>query len=560
MDTSLKAIFGMDAAGFRAELKQTMAESRETVNTWANVVSGLATAAVIGLSKSAIELASHLSDTSQNLGINVVSLQALEAQHKRNGVSQEELTKALEKTRAASIAAFNGDVKHTEALAALGIKASYFIQLPLDKQYAAIGRALYAATDKTVAYNAVTQLFGEKIGPKMMESLRELGELGLPKVTSEAQKAGQVLSAETIVALDRAGDAIDDFKKKITVAVGNIIVNFRTEEGMYLLGLQFAKVVFVFGARILDAIVQGGELVEAVFKGAFIGVVKYFYNALVTSIAGVATLMNKILPDKFQINVKGIEDLKATGEGIGANITRAISQTQPTILAEKVGEVYDELIGKQQKIVDQINHVDLGKDAGKLTHAGQELQNSGVAAADALAAGGKKAADEIKTAAAVLYGIGRKGKKPEDLDEGQLEALAQNIKNNLFHQRLSDQSVAGVGFGPGGYKSPQQYLLEQEQARVQTELALRHNYSRDLGQFGQGFIDRNYSATDAERLKNLAGLTTASEQTNQKLDRLDQTLRDRIPTGAFNNREELNALSAVSAQLRDVSAKIVANS
>ena len=34
---------------------------------------------------------------------NVESLQALEAQHKRNGVSQEELTKALQKTRAAGI-------------------------------------------------------------------------------------------------------------------------------------------------------------------------------------------------------------------------------------------------------------------------------------------------------------------------------------------------------------------------------------------------------------------------------------------------------------------------
>src|SRR4051812_47300519 len=77
MDLSLKAIFGMDGTGFRADLKQTMAEARSAVNSWANVVAGVGVAAVAALSKSAIEMAGRLSDTSQNLGINVEQLQVL---------------------------------------------------------------------------------------------------------------------------------------------------------------------------------------------------------------------------------------------------------------------------------------------------------------------------------------------------------------------------------------------------------------------------------------------------------------------------------------------------
>ncbi|MDB5541768.1 MAG: hypothetical protein JWQ89_3495 [Devosia sp.] len=584
METSLKAIFGMDSAGFRADLKQTMAETRSAINSWAGIVSGVAVGAVIALSKSAIELGGHLSDTSQNLGINVESLQALEAQHKRNGVSQEELTKGLEKTRAAGIKAADGDTKQLEALTALGINAAKFIQLPLDQQYEAIGKALNEATDKNVAYNAVTGIFGEKVGPKMMESLRELGEIGLPKVTAEAIKAGQVLSAETVVALDRAGDAIDDFKKKAVVGMGNIIVNFRTTEGLQLLGLQLLKLVGVFGAKIVDGFHEAGSFVWNVYSSIFIGVANKFRDGLLDAVATAAGWINKILPNKFQINVANIESLKSAGEDIGVIMSRAIATTKPATFAKDVADYWDKVIADQQKVVTALNHVDLGKEAKKLTDAGKDFQKSAVDAAGiaaeklriaGLTVGEKlmdgavawddgqkqwsdnidRFVDSIKQLGAV-YGIDRKGKAAEQLDQGQLQALQTNLNRSLFNQRQQDQTVLGVEFGPGGYKSPQQFLLEQELARVKAELALRSNYSRDLGAFGQGFIDKNYGATDVERLKNISGLTTAAEQTNQKIDKLEQTIRDRIPTGAFDNSATLSALDSVSANLRSVGDKI----
>lgn len=536
MDYSLKAIFGMDGTGFRADLKQTMAEARTAVNQWANLVAGGAVAAVAALSKGAIDLASHLSDTAQNLGINVESLQALEAQHKRNGVSEEQMVKVMEKTRAFSIDAINGDEKALATLKALNIERVRFIGLPLDKQYAAIANATDKALDRSKAYNAVGQIFGEKIGPKLQASLLELGQIGLPKVTEEARKAGQVMSAETIVALDRAGDAIDDFKRKITVAIGNIIVNFRTKEGMELLLFEFLEVVGVFGAKIIDALVEAAGMIKAVFWGELSWVVNKFRDGFLDAVMLAAQGLNKILPQKFQINIAGIEQLKSAGKDLGDSIIDAIANTKPSTFAKDVTDYWDKAISDQQGVVTDLNKVDLGKEAKKLTDGGKDFEKSGKVAAAAIVDAGQTAASTLVQAANVIGGaIGRTGKDSTDLDNGQLNALVQNLKQNLFTQKMEDSHVMSTFLGPEGYKSPQQYVYEQELAKAQAEQQLRENYTRDLARFGQGYIDRYYAPSDVDRLKNAAGMTSQQEQTNQKLDTLTDTIQDRLPVGGISD-------------------------
>lgn len=550
MSTSLKAIFGMDSSGFRAELKQTMAETRSAVNQWSGVVMAAGVAAVTALAKGAVDLAGRLSDTSQNLGINVTSLQALEAQHKRNGVANDQLTKGLEKTRAFQIDVIAGDAKALATLAALNIERTRFVSLPLDQAYAAIAKSTATATDRAKAYNAAGEIFGEKIGPKFQASLRELGEIGLPGVTKAATEAGQVMDAKVIAALDRAGDAIDDFKRRATVAIGNIIVNFRSEEGLKLLGLQFAKVVFSFGAGIVDAVVEGAQMLWAIYSGTVVGIANKLRDGLLAAVVATAQQLNKVLPEKFQINIAGLENLKSAGYSIGETVARAIANTSPSTLKKDVATVYDGLIKDQQKIVDQINNVDLGKEARKLTDAGKDFEKSGKTVAAAVVESAKTAAAELTEAAGIIGGIGRKGRSAEELSPVQLEALLQNLKDNLFNQRQQDRTVLGTGFGSAGYKSPQQFLLEQELARAQAEADLRRDFARDTSSFGLGFAERNYAATDFDRLKNLAGLTTAQEQTNQKLDSLNKLIADRIPTDAFDDSGTWKSLGGIAEQLK----------
>lgn len=372
-DFSLRAVFGLDATGVKTELKSLRRDMTSFANDIAKIGAGVAVGAFVALAKGAIDLAGRLSDTSQNIGINVEALQALEAQHKRNGVSGETLTKSLEKTKAAVIDAASGNEKAAASLAALGLKAEALIKLPLEQQYEAIARGATNAKDQNAAYSAVCSLLGEKAGPKLMTSLRELAEEGLPAVMKSAQEAGHVMSAETIVALDRAGDAIDDFKRQATIAVGEILVNFRSEEGVKLLWLQLSDVVLRFTAGIVDAATYTARVAGNVFGAAFGGVVDYLKNGLLSTVATVAEKINKILPEKMQINIAGIEGLKTAGVDIGDRITRAIANTNPTALRDTIGEATKSMVQEQKKVVDEFKKVDLKAAAENLKNAGKEI-------------------------------------------------------------------------------------------------------------------------------------------------------------------------------------------
>jgi hypothetical protein len=357
-DFSLLAVFGMDTTGIKTEMKSLRRDLNDFVSEYAKLGAGLAVGAFAMLSKGAMELAGSLSDASKNIGINVESLQALQAQHKRNGVSNEELTKALEKTKAAVINAAEGDAKAEAALEKLHLTSSKLMQLPLDKQYEAIARAVATSKDETAAYSAVSDLLGAKVGPKLMGSLKELGDVGLPGVTQSAKEAGHVMGTSTIAALDAAGDAIDDFKKKATIWAGEVIVNFRTTEGLQLVGMQLMSILGKFGGGILDAIVEAGGMIKAVFTGAFFGVSNYLQDSLVDVVQGVAGLINKILPARFEINVGNLDEFRSSGRGIGDSITEAIARTSPSTFKKDFGDAWDSAIAEQQKVVSALNAVD----------------------------------------------------------------------------------------------------------------------------------------------------------------------------------------------------------
>lgn len=496
MAFSLEAVFGVDASGVRAEIKSLRRDLDSFVENYAKLGAGIAVGAFVAMSKGAIELAGNLSDTAQNIGVNVESLQALEAQHKRNGVSNEELIKALQKTKGAVIDAAQGNEKAATALSRLGLKASELIRLPLDQQYEAIAKGAANAKDQNEAYASVTEILGDKVGPKLMASLKELGEEGLPAVTESAREAGQVMSAETIVALDRAGDAIDDFKRKATVAVGEIIVNFRSEEGLKLLGMKLMKIAGEFGGMILDFFTEAGSMAYAVLRGSFNGVLNFFQDGFVDIIEGIAGLINRILPAKFEINIGNLEQFRSSGKSIGDEITAAIAQTSPSTFKKDFGESWQTAINDQQKIVDELNAVDLGDDADKLRNAGDAVKTS-------IGQGGKIAAEPIKEAAVEVakaaeqlsVAINRTGDNYADQSTAALEGVRQRLKSNV--DSVKDDTSYSSAFTPGA-QNPMLGFYLNELTNVERELEFRKKVQgvtarmgedAARGQFGDRAVD-----------------------------------------------------------------------
>ena len=79
----------------------------------------------------------------------------------------------------------------------------------------AIANAQANATDKAAAYNAVSRILGEKAGPALQEVLQNLaGPKGYGGLEAAAERAGEVMSEETIAKMDKSADRIESFKRK----------------------------------------------------------------------------------------------------------------------------------------------------------------------------------------------------------------------------------------------------------------------------------------------------------------------------------------------------------
>jgi hypothetical protein len=491
---SLRAVFGLDATGLKTELKTLRGEVNSFAKQWASIGIAAAGAAFIGLARSAIGLGSKLSDLAVQTGTNVESLQALNAIARDAGVPLDSLSKALIKTRTAASEAAAGKKEMSDAFRALNIDVGRFMAMPQERKLEVIGRSYANASDKAAAYNAVSTIFGERVGPKMIEVLDTLSTRGFDEVAESARKAGDVMSAETILAMDKASDAIEAFKQRATIAVGNIIVNFRSEEGIALLGLQFMKVVGTFGAHLLDAFTEVAQVGGAALRGSFKYAANFLGESVTNALIDVAAKIPIFFGKSFKsfIGPEALEKLKqsfaASGEGLTDSIRRAILETSPSTFKKEVGEFWDKRIDDQKKIVEALNARDFGKDAEKLRNAGAalesgitkgaaEVQKSGVQAGAAVAVGGQDAAKSIGAAAveaaqaiASVTAIGRIGASYQSQSTTALTGVRDRLRSQRDELAL-DTSFSGP-FTPGA-KNPFLYAISAELRAVEMELAQR---------------------------------------------------------------------------------------
>lgn len=566
MAFSLKAVFGIDATGVKTEIKQLRKELNTFVRDYAKLGAGLAIGAFVALSKGAIDLGSKLSDLSLQIGINVEKLQVLNALARDAGVAQETMNKALIKTRTSAQEAAEGNKTYADAFAALGINVREFLALPAEERIVAIGKAYERSTDKNKAYNAVAGIFGEKVGPKMMEVLGVLANQSFPSLEASAKKAGDVMSAETIVALDKAGDAIEAFKQRITIAVGKIIVNFRTEEGLKLMGLQMMKAAGLFGAKIVDALVEGAAFAWSAFKGTFTGLGNLLRDKLLDANIAAVKAINKILPDRFQISIAGFEELKSSGEYVAASITRAIAETKPSTFAKDVTEYWDSAIKKQQGVVDSLNRVDLGKDAQKLTDAGKAITESGIAAGAAIADGGKKAAESLADAIVKFDGATEDFAQKTNstfnkfadgmrsigafmlnaINGATMASLADDTLKEIIRRnqnKIRDVNNPALNPNAGGIGAAYETANYQtELGNAQRELDLRNRFRADLSRLGEQRARQNYDPLIFEKLLSQLGpeANDLQAQSLNELKKLNERLNKGIQTRNIRTPSDLN--------------------
>lgn len=187
---------------------------------------GIGVGALVGITKSAFDMASALDESAQKMGVTVEALQHLNLAAEQSGISQESLAGAMAKLnknmgllqqgspQAAAAFATIGlaaeDLKNKSPEQALGIIADRLNKLPSVQERVAVG----------------AKLMGR--GFSELLPLINLGSEGLDKYAEKSRAMGEISTADA-KKLDELSDAWDRLKIRIGVATANIIASLARE-------------------------------------------------------------------------------------------------------------------------------------------------------------------------------------------------------------------------------------------------------------------------------------------------------------------------------------------
>lgn len=263
----LKAILTGQSAGFNkamdgADAKMSSFEKRMK-SMRGNMAAALGAGVVVGFTKSLVDMASNIKDTADNLSMTTDAIQSLTAKGREYGVENEKMIMALGKLRNAQGEVMKGSKTQTEALNALGISAEEFVGLSTDEAFARVGKAVLDSKNQMEAFNAVNEIFGERIGKNLIATLKDVGAVGMQSIIDKAKEAGQVIEESLIDRADKAGDRFTElwqmFKNGALVAIDFVRGGF--EDLFMVVGILVDKGIGNL-TRFADA-VKGGNLREA---------------------------------------------------------------------------------------------------------------------------------------------------------------------------------------------------------------------------------------------------------------------------------------------------------
>lgn len=178
----------------------------------------------VSMFKNMVSGLGDIADMAERAGVSTDFIQAVGFQVEQAGGSMEDAARA-----AAKFGKELGDVNVHQSylgrlLAANGINL---------KSFGNDGAAAFEAFAKVVAnarspqeaLNMVSGVFGDRVGPKMISTLQEIGNVGLPAFIQKMKEAGIVLDENLI----KKGDQIDDRWNELLRSMGNTFKTFILE-------------------------------------------------------------------------------------------------------------------------------------------------------------------------------------------------------------------------------------------------------------------------------------------------------------------------------------------
>jgi len=205
---SITARLGLDTAAFSAGIPKA-ASSREGFAGKLGISLGVG--AVVAFGKSVMGMAGNLQDASDNLNINVESLQELEHAFAQGGVSSEQFEKGLTKLNQSIQSAREGNKAAIATFEKMGVSWDDLHTKSPDEILMLMADAAKNSTDPVGTLTSLTELLG-KAGAKMAGGMRQ----GADELSRLGQEAAKLNEAD-VKAIADLGDSADTLWKKIQV-------------------------------------------------------------------------------------------------------------------------------------------------------------------------------------------------------------------------------------------------------------------------------------------------------------------------------------------------------
>jgi hypothetical protein len=263
---SLKAQFAsfkeMLATGFNFELGAKLAESViEVAREFPRAIS------------EGLHYAAELKTIAIQTGLTAEAIQVLGNAAEDSGSSLEQVRSAMTNLRTATTEALGGSEQMTAAFDRLGISASDLAAMPLAVQLETVARAFAECSDDAAGFSAMTQILGQRDGPRLQGMLRDLAESGLSGLATKMKETGSLLDHEMIdkaKQLESGWRNLGDQSKAVFAEIGlylkPVIELFQwlASKGLSILEsitAGIARVANAFGA--LAAVLKGSDWKDA---------------------------------------------------------------------------------------------------------------------------------------------------------------------------------------------------------------------------------------------------------------------------------------------------------
>lgn len=216
-----------DVGQFDAAMRQASGSASGFKNALGSAIS---IGAVVAYVDSITAAAERIQDTSQALGVQSDTLQAVEyaARHAGSGADEMRAIFGILSQKQGEV--IRGSKDTVAQFEALGLSASAVAGMTLDQLFDAVAQAIGKGADRATTMAAAVDLLGRQ-ARGAMGALREIGQIGLPDLVNQARDKGQIVEQDDLDRIARARDNIEDLKTQvgnfITAGIGESIQMFK---------------------------------------------------------------------------------------------------------------------------------------------------------------------------------------------------------------------------------------------------------------------------------------------------------------------------------------------